>query len=161
MSCCWTKIFRGGLSVIVLGFAVSACMTGTANRGDLPSRKIDDLRLAKPELKVVTRRVPRDRYLQAVENQTTLRSIRLVPILKNAAGGTPIPEYRVFDIQPDSAYTLLGLENADILVAAEGFVVLEPEIFPQYVSLLREQQNARIEIRRANQPLVLDVQFVQ
>lgn len=155
------KVFRSSLCVVVLTVAVSACVTGTAHRGDLPSRKIDDLRLAKPELKVVTRRVPRDRYLQAVENQTTLRSIRLVPLLKNAAGGASIPEYRVFDIQPDSAYTLLGLENADILVAAEGFVVLEPEIFPQYVALLREQQNARIEIRRANQPLVLDVQFVQ
>jgi type II secretory pathway component PulC len=144
---------------LLVVFLIGCAPKHHSNRG-LPTKRITELRTVEPEFKVVKREVSRRQYVQALEDQTTLKSIRLVPVLKSAAGQTSLPEYRIFDIQDDSAYTILGLENADILVAAEGYVVVEPEIFPQYAKLLKDQKKAIIELRRSNQPVLLQVSFI-
>jgi general secretion pathway protein C len=82
--------------------------------------------------------------------------VRLVELLRGkdelVAG---YPEYRIFGIRPDSVYSLLGLENADVIIAANGYIIDSPGKFPKYVSLLSEEKGGEVIIRRGGELLEL------
>lgn len=86
--------------------------------------------------------------------------IRLVPITQSATQGGPIPEYRLFSIDKKSAYDLLGLENGDILVSVEGFMIDDMDKFPAYIMLVQSQPKGEIEIRREGKPYLIKFSLV-
>lgn len=86
--------------------------------------------------------------------------LRIVQVYRrNEEFANIAPEYRLFQVHPQSAYALLGLQEADVLVAASGYIIQTPELFREYVRLLPQEQNAMIEVRRLADPLVLRYVF--
>jgi type II secretory pathway component PulC len=69
-------------------------------------------------------------------------------------------EYRVFDINQDGVYALLGLENADIIVSANRYLIKNPAQFPAFVQLLAAENEAQIEIRREGEARLHKYSFV-
>jgi type II secretory pathway component PulC len=63
--------------------------------------------------------------------------------------------HRVFDVRPKSIYTLMGIKNADILVAVDGYLVKKPEQFVSYVELLQNEDSSTIEILRGGESILL------
>jgi type II secretory pathway component PulC len=80
---------------------------------------------------------------------------------RDAGGGGNLPEYRLFDIRSQSVYDLLGIQSADVLVAAHGFIVYDPNSFPTYaLSFISQVEKPSIEIKRAGVPMLLNYEFV-
>ena len=48
-------------------------------------------------------------------------------------------------------YGLIGLENGDVIVAANRYLIKNPAQFPAFVQLLASQNEATIEIRRGGE----------
>lgn len=84
----------------------------------------------------------------------SLYSVRVVPILKGDTMSDDLPEYRLFGIEPHSAYWVLGLRNADILVGADDYVIYDSRAFPKFIELLSKQNEGTVEIRRDGKPLL-------
>lgn len=109
--------------------------------------------IAKKEMTVL-----RAELVKRLREQGTGDGVRLIPILKGQSYEVQShPEYRLFGVKKGSVYELLGLQNADIVVSAQGFIIRDPRIFPEYVALLKNQPDAAIEIRREGRPLLLSV----
>ena len=92
---------------------------------------------------------------EAVANPGTAR-MRLVQITR-AGGAQSLPEYRIFDVKPMSAPYLIGIRDADILVAAHGYAVFSPQQFGKYLGVLPYQDNGSIEIRREGKPMLFKI----
>jgi type II secretory pathway component PulC len=86
-------------------------------------------------------------------------AIRLVPVYESVASRLSY-EHRVFDVKPSSIYALLGIQNSDIIVAADGYLIKEPRRFIEYIQLLPRENEASIEIRRAGEPRLLKYSFI-
>ena len=115
-------------------------------------------RILPPEIAKKEISVARVELLKRLRERGTPDGVRLIPILKGQSYEIqPFPEYRIFGVKTGSVYELLGLQNADIVVSAQGFVIRDPRVFPEYVSLLRNQPDAAIEVRREGRPLLLAV----
>lgn len=109
--------------------------------------------IAKKEMSV-----PRSEFVKRLREQGTVDGVRLIPILKGQSYEVhAFPEHRLFGVKKGSVYELLGLQNADVIVSAQGFIIRDPRIFPEYVALLKNQPEAVIEIRREGRPLLLTV----
>jgi type II secretory pathway component PulC len=85
--------------------------------------------------------------------------VRLVPVYQSVSS-TQTYEYRLFDVSPDGVYGLLGLENSDIIVAADRYLLKNPNQFPAFVRLLSNENEATIEIRRGGEGRLLKYSFV-
>ncbi len=66
----------------------------------------------------------------------------------------------MFDVTPDSVYALLGLENSDIIVAADKYLIKNQAQFPAFMRLLQNENEATIEIRRGGEARLLKYTFV-
>ena len=122
------------------------------------------LAAVRPEVDGITveeRVVSRAAYLHALQSVKNSDSVRIVEIFQKAAAESQsiLKEYRLFDVNDNSAYALLGLRTADILVGAHGFVISSPLAFRTYLIALAQEQSSFIEIRRAGMPLMLKFQF--
>jgi type II secretory pathway component PulC len=133
------------LSLAVLLF--SACAAKEPGR----PVKINELRQLPPVMKSVKKVIDRTQLREALGRST---DIRLIPVYSSMVAGTN-QEYRIFDIRPGSVADLLGLENADVLVAAAGYVVHHQRQFETYLRLMAEIDSAEIEIRRGGAHLLL------
>ena len=91
--------------------------------------------------------VSRAAFKKRVANED-LRNIRMVPVTRSVREDTGFPEYRLFSISPESAYAMIGLEERDILIAAQDYAVVDPSTFPIVVKLLENESEARILIKR-------------
>lgn len=91
--------------------------------------------------------VSRADFKKRVANED-LRNIRMVPVTRSVREDTGFPEYRLFSISPESAYALIGLEDRDILVAAQDYAIVDASTFPLVVKLLENEPEARILIKR-------------
>lgn len=92
---------------------------------------------------------------EAVAHPGTSR-MRLVQITR-AGNAQTLPEYRIFDVKPMSAPYVIGIRDADILVAAHGYAVFSPQQFGKYLGLLPYQENGSIEIRREGKPILFKI----
>lgn len=102
--------------------------------------------------------IGRQELINRLRERGTADGVRLIPILKGQSYETEtVPEYRIFGVKKGSVYELLGLENADVIVSAHGFVMRDPRVFPEYVTLLKSQPGGSVEIRRGGQPLLLAI----
>lgn len=150
-------MIRHTLLCILGAVVVQGCsVIGRENNGAL---KIDELRPIPPVVKTLRLTIQRDDLRQALADGSDLNSIRIIP-LYTSANPVAIKEYRLFDIRPESAFKLLGLENSDILVAAHSYVVQDPQQFALYVRLLLNQNEGHIEVRRSGVPTLLQYSFI-
>lgn len=145
---------------IVAAFSVLMLLTGCSMTGRPNGAiKIEEVRPIPPVVKTIRLTIQRENLKTALSEGTDLNSIRVIPLY---ASVNPVAalEYRLFDIRPESAFNLLGLQNSDILVAAHGYVVQGPQQFAMYVRLLLEQDEGNIEIRRGGVPTLLQYAFI-
>jgi type II secretory pathway component PulC len=155
------RFFSYSRSLVALALTALAGLPGCSLVGARnaksgpPLRRVQPSDVAKQELVI-----PKQQLVAAIQNQGVGSSLRLIPILKGESlEGENFPEYRVFGIKPGSIFSMLGLQNADVLVAADGYVVRDPQTFPRFVGLLKDETSATIEIRREDRPLVLSYNF--
>jgi type II secretory pathway component PulC len=138
--------------VVVLGF--QGCFSPAVKS----PKFIDEVRPIPPALRVITYTIQR-RDLQGALTKISENPIRLVPVFQTVSSVESY-EYRIFDITRDSVYGLLGLENADIIVAANRYLVKNPAQFPAFVQLLARENEATIEIRRGGEARLHKYTFV-
>jgi len=123
--------------------------------------KLEAIRGYNPDPQVVEIEVNRQEYIDAVREPGMLSNIRLIRVFSHQSTTVgDAPEYRVFDIQPGSPYWLLGLRVGDVLVAVEGWVLIDPERFAPYVKMLQVENGTELEVRREDHPLLLRVTLV-
>lgn len=141
--------------LLVLALSTSSCATmrrmfgsaadnqlGTDSYNQMPGTRTMKLRLSRSEL------------LARAQQSGGLNTIRLIEIYERERSSSAPPRYRVFGVQPGSIYELLGLNTADVLLAAEGRVVYTPTGFPTYILVyLPKQSKATIDISREGQPI--------
>ena len=124
-----------------------------------PSPKfIDDVRPIPPSLKIVSHTIQRSQ-LRASLTKIRENPIRLVPIFQTVSSSESY-EYRVFDIAADSVYGLIGLDNGDVIVAANRYLIKNPAQFPAFVQLLANQNEATIELRRGGEARLHKYTFI-
>lgn len=119
---------------------------------------IDEIRPITPSLKVISYTIQR-RDLQDALTKIKENPIRLVPVYQSVSS-TESYEYRIFDINQSGVYSLLGLENSDIIVAANRYLIKNPAQFPAFIQLLGSENEATIEIRRGGEARLLRYSFV-
>jgi hypothetical protein len=71
---------------------------------------------------------------------------RFIEVFRSEGGP---PEWRIFDVHPGDPYGLIGVEDGDILVAANDWMIFDPQRFRAYVELLPSGFDASIFLRRA------------
>lgn len=116
-------------------------------------KRIEEIRPNPPIFKSYSLTIQR-RDFKSQLGRVGENTIRLVPVFQSAVN----PEsfvHRVFDVRPKSVYTLMGLQNADILVAVDGYLVKKPEQFVSYVELLQNEDSSTIEILRGGESILL------
>jgi type II secretory pathway component PulC len=97
--------------------------------------------------------------LQDALVQQGVNTIRLVPVY-DSVNVSQSYSYRLFDVQEGSAYSLLGLQTSDVVVAADRYLIKRPDQFPQFVSLLAGVNEATIEIRRGGESKLFKYNFI-
>ena len=115
------------------------------------------LRTTPPDIKRVQVKITREHLLTALDQDMLTDRLRVVPTYSREETGTPL--YRLFDVHPKSVYGVLGLKNADVLVAANERYLRNPFVFKQFVRLLRNESSARIEIVRGVEPVLFVYTF--
>lgn len=138
--------------------AIVACVLGCVSQTVREPKYIDDIRPIPPAIKVSSFTIQR-RDLQAALLRLGEVPVRLVPIYQSVTS-TESYEYRLFDVTPDSVYALLGLENSDIIVAADKFLIKNQAQFPAFMRLLQNENEATIEVRRGGEARLLKYTFV-
>jgi type II secretory pathway component PulC len=133
------------LCLVLLNTALLGCSSNVVRE----PKFIEDVRPIPPVLKAISFTIQR-RDLQDALTRIKENPIRLVPVFQSVSP-TDSYEYRIFDISQDGVYALLGLENSDILVAANRYLIKKPAQFPAFVQLLANEKEASIEIRRGGE----------
>ena len=145
------------------GIALALLAVGTLFVGCSPSsirepKFIDDIRPVPPPMKVLHYSIQRKDLQEALVRQG-VNTIRLVPVFENLSISQSY-SYRLFDVQEGSAYSLLGLQTSDVVVAADRYLIKRPDQFPQFVSLLAGMDEASIEIRRGGESKLFKYNFL-
>lgn len=145
-------------AAVFIVLLLSAC--SIKRPGEAP--KIAPLADRDPQAQIIELNIPRKDFLTALQNSILMDKLRLVPILQ---GGGELehekPQYRVFGVEPKSAYYLLGMRNADVLVAASEYVIYNPGRFKAYVKYLTNEKTASLEVRRDGGTVLLKQTFTE
>jgi hypothetical protein len=140
--------------------AVGCSSMSSQNSGD--AVLVDSLRGAPPlDRRTMTVLLNRETYIKALEKEGAVNQARLVEVFHRGQADNELKEYRLLDIRPGSVYDLLGLQHADILIAANGYVVPVPQMFWNYLRLIARFEQANLEVRRDGTPLLLEYQFIE
>jgi len=141
----------------ILSVVLSLCylFTGCSTVGNLFSSrsdtnikgvKLSEARGGTPAgLKEIERKIKLTLFKKSLNSESALGRLRIIKIVSN----DPYPKYRLFDIRKGDPYYLLGLRNADVLVAANDWVVFDGAKFRTFVWLLQKEKRGSIEIHRA------------
>lgn len=143
-----------GLSAVLMVLGGQGCLSASVKT----PKFIDEVRPIPPSLKVISYTIQR-RDLQEALTKIRENPIRLVPVFQSVSS-TESYEYRVFDITRDGVYGLLGLENSDIIVAANRYLIKNPAQFPAFIQLLASENEATIEIRRGGEARLHKYSFI-
>lgn len=145
------------LLVVVMCFSACSAMSSGASEG---GTKIDELRGAPPfDRRTIKVELVREEYQKMLEVEGSANDARLVQIFHRGEAEEELKEYRLLDVRPNSVYDLLKLRQADVLIAADGFVVPNPQVFWNYLRLIARFEVASIEIRRGGTPILLEYSF--
>jgi len=141
---------------------VQACAIISGESTPEGAVQIDTLRGSTPperNTQIIPIRLEDLRRAQSNTDINRLRILKITMAANEAASQDPIPQYRIFDVREDSVGELLGIENADVLVAANGYIVYHPDQFMRYLASLPISTGTFIEIRREGRPLLLKYEF--
>lgn len=97
--------------------------------------------------------------IRALNQGKFTSKVRLVPLTMSDANATP--EYRVFNSVEGSTPYELGMRNADILVAVEGYAVFSPAQFAHYLGILSEKSETVLELKREGKPLRIEIKIAE
>ena len=147
------------LKLILLLIVLLQCSCAASKRTDLPL-KIDNVRKGQQNIESVSYTVSRSELARVLQDRTGKNSIRLIEVFRTTES-LPFPVYRVFGVQEGSAYDLIGIKQADIIVAANDYIIRNPELFVKYVQLLPVEPSAHIELERGGYPLIIDYRFTE
>ena len=146
--------FARRLFVVAVVGLMTGCAMVAPQPGDLTKTRPTDPRSEVKEIQV-----PRDEFTRRISQPESMNNIRLVRVyLKSAADGE-VPEYKIFNLQTGGPYSLLGLQNGDVLISAQNFVVRQPFQFVEFVKLMSGEPSPTIQIRRGVVPLELRYKF--
>ena len=151
---------RATLLLLVVVVLFSACSSMSSGLGG-DATKVDSLRGAPPfDRRTVNIPVQREEYRKALEMEGSVNDARLVQIFHRGKAEEEFKEYRLLDVRPGSVYDILQLRQADVVVAADGYVVPNPAMFWNYLRLIsRFEEGASIEIRRGGAPILMQYSF--
>ena len=122
--------------------------------------KLSTLRAVDPSRQTIEISIPRAKLRTALADRESLTRTRIVEIYFRDQEYAAAPhQYRLFDIVPGGVFDLLQLRHADVLVAANDYVIPSPQSFRSYLLLLEREREASIEIRRGGQGILLHYQF--
>lgn len=141
-------------ALMVLLVACIAC----SSRAPQAPKFIDDIRPVAPMRKEVSYSIQRRDFDSALVRSAEF-PVRLVPVYATVSSRESY-EYRIFDLKPGSPYALLGLENSDIIVAANGYLIKRPDQFSTFIQLLARENEASIEIRRMGEARLFKYAFL-
>ena len=89
----------------------------------------------------------------ALNNLNTLATqARLVPSFKNGVANG----FKLFQIQPGSLYSAIGIENGDVITRINGYEVNSPDKALEVYQKLRESAHVTIELERGGQVVKKD-----
>jgi type II secretory pathway component PulC len=142
------------LALLAVGTLFAGCSASSIRE----PKFIDDIRPVPPPMKVLHYSIQRKDLQEALVRQG-VNTIRLVPVFENLSISQSY-SYRLFDVQEGSAYSLLGLQSSDVVVAADRYLIKRPDQFPQFVSLLAGMNEASIEIRRGGESKLFKYSFL-
>jgi membrane-associated protease RseP (regulator of RpoE activity) len=106
---------------------------------------------------VLSRTISRADLRKAISHGKTARVVELLYGRDSSPG---YKQYRLFGVDKESPYALLGLENADIIVAANGYVLNSPDKLPKFIGLLPGEQTATLDVRRSGRAIRFSYTFV-
>lgn len=146
---------------IRLGVILGAVFGVGCSMSPAPSAtKISEFRTTSPvNRETIELTVARRDFQAAVERTQAADRLRIVPVFRRETAGGGIPEYRLFEVGNDTPYGLLGLQTADVLVAANEYLIYDPEGFRRYVKLLGAEEVVSIEVVRAGKSMLLRTTF--
>ena len=151
-------MLRTVLSVVSVLVLLSGCAARSA-RDAVPEGGAQSGVRAESEVSVTVSRQELRDILRQRPLLNTVRLVRTTPRSDSSEG--MLPEYRLFDIKRGGAYALIGLQNADVLVAVHDYVVYEPERFMQYIRLLPDEPGpSSLLLRRSGISTRLSIQLV-
>jgi type II secretory pathway component PulC len=93
----------------------------------------------------------------------SVNTLRVVTVFRRGEQASiGLPEYRLFDIRKGSAFDIVGLQNADILQAANDYIIYQPEGLKTFVlQLLPTMPSSSIRVVRDGVPLQLNYKIVE
>jgi type II secretory pathway component PulC len=138
---------------VVCVVAISGCLATAPKE----PKMIDDIRPVSPVLKATNYSIQRKDLTESL-SRSQENTIRLVPVTTVAS--TTTFEYRLFDVKQSSVFQLLGLENHDVLIAVNRYLIKRPEQFNGFVQLLASEDEATIEIRRGGEGKLFKYSFL-
>lgn len=157
------KSFRLLYSALLIAVVSGCAILRGGDSSPHGAVKLDSMRKGPPaNLQTVPVTVRYDEFRKAESNPDVnrMRVVRIVTSPSAAGAGDELnPEYRLFDIQKGGVAQVLGLENADVLVAANGYVVYHPDQFMRYLAGLPVEGGTFIELRRNGKPMLLKYTF--
>jgi type II secretory pathway component PulC len=126
-------------------------------------RRLSMLRPVVPKLETQEVSLSREKLLESLKHEQLTRRVRLVQIFNTAAAVSQatIPEYRLFDIDPHSAYYFIGLRNGDVLMGINGRIVVNPDLLSDYVMLLPNEKESQLEIERGTEAILFKYKIVE
>lgn len=142
------------LILVISAFLFSGCSTFSFGREEPKGAVlVNQMRGGEPnDLEVQELQFSSASLKEAVAHPGTSR-MRLVQITR-PGNLQSLPEYRMFDVKPMSAPYVIGMRDADVLVAAHGYAIFSPQQFGKYLGVLPYQDNGSIEIRRNGKPIL-------
>lgn len=154
---------REYLKIIVLNvilFSLVTFVVGCSSSGGGSGRKLSELRTPPAEMQKVEKEISKSEFKEALGRSVDNATLRVIEVFYGAGQfNPPYPHYRIFGIGAGSVYELLGVENGDVLVALNGYIVANPNVFAQYVSLLTKEEGAEIEVIRQMKPTTITIKF--
>jgi general secretion pathway protein C len=89
----------------------------------------------------------------SLSNLNTLATqARLVPSFKNGVANG----FKLFQIQPGSLYSSIGIENGDVITRINGYEINSPDKALEIYQKLRESSHVTLELDRAGQNIKKD-----
>lgn len=146
---------------VFLFFAFSGCSSGifaSSSIPERPQRYSEVFPAYRNSIEIEKVVVDKEEFSPLAAAPKKLQRIRLVPLVPNSSNFR-LPQYRLFDIQQEGPYRVLGLRNQDVLLAVQDLILYEPSSFPRFVAALRGEDETSFLIVRGERVLELQVQF--
>ncbi len=100
-----------------------------------------------------------EKLKSAINRSRSLPPVRFVPIFRKASdrGYGGIPEHRIFQVHPDSAFSLIGFKPGDILLAVHDYTIVSPDKLTFYPEGLLADRSGTITVERAGKLIELNI----